>query len=29
MKSYLIDSMFFGAVVSLAAYEAGLFLKKK
>lgn len=29
MKSFLMDSMFFGAVVSLAAYEAGLFLKKK
>jgi len=29
MKTYLVDSVFFGAVLSLAAYEAGLLLKKK
>ena len=29
MKSLLIDSMFFGAVISLTAYGIGLFLKKK
>lgn len=29
MKTFLIDSVFFGAVLSLAAYEAGLLLKKK
>ncbi|MCI8968856.1 MAG: LrgB family protein [Lachnospiraceae bacterium] len=29
MKTYLIDSVFFGAVVSLAAYEAGLLLKRR
>ncbi|MDE6219128.1 MAG: LrgB family protein [Lachnospiraceae bacterium] len=29
MKLYLIDSIFFGAVISLAAYEAGLLIKKK
>lgn len=29
MKEFLIDSMFFGTVVSLAAYETGLLLKKK
>lgn len=29
MKEFLVDSVFFGAVISLAAYEAGLLLKKK
>jgi len=29
MKNILTDSLFFGAVVSLAAYEGGLLLKKK
>ena len=29
MKNILTDSVFFGAVISLAAYEAGLLLKKK
>lgn len=29
MNSYLIDSVFFGAVISLAAYEAGLLIKRK
>ena len=29
MKEFLIDSMFFGTVVSLAAYETGLLLKRK
>ena len=29
MKEFLVHSTFFGAVISLAAYEAGLFLKKK
>ncbi len=29
MKAYLADSVFFGAVISLAAYEGGLLLKKK
>lgn len=29
MKMFLIDSVFFGAALSLAAYEAGLFFKKK
>lgn len=29
MKEYLADSVFFGAMISLAAYEFGLLLKKK
>ena len=29
MKAFLTDSVFFGAVISLAAYEAGLILKKR
>lgn len=29
MKEYLVDSLFFGAVISLAAYEAGLLIKRK
>lgn len=29
MKEFLVDSIFFGAVLSLAAYEAGLLLKRK
>ena len=29
MKTYLAESIFFGAVISLAAYEAGLLIKKK
>ncbi len=29
MQNFLIDSAFFGAVISLAAYEGGLLLKKK
>ncbi len=29
MKEFLVQSTFFGAVISLAAYETGLFLKKK
>lgn len=29
MKEFLVDSVFFGAFISLAAYEAGLLLKKK
>ncbi len=29
MKEFLTDSVFFGAVLSLAAYETGLILKKK
>lgn len=29
MRAFLVDSVFFGAVLSLAAYEAGLWLKKK
>ena len=29
MKTYLTDSVFFGAVLSLIAYEAGLLIKKK
>lgn len=29
MKEFLVDSVFFGAVLSLAAYEAGVLLKKK
>ena len=28
MQNFLIDSAFFGAVISLAAYEGGLLLKK-
>lgn len=28
MEKFLIDSVFFGAVISLLAYEAGLLLKK-
>lgn len=29
MKGFLTDSVFFGALLSLSAYEAGLFIKKK
>lgn len=29
MKEFLVDSLFFGAVISLAAYEAGLLIKRK
>ena len=29
MKEFLVNSVFFGAVMSLAAYEAGLLLKKR
>ena len=29
MKEFLVDSAFFGAVLSLAAYEAGVLLKKR
>lgn len=29
MKEFLIDSVFFGAVLSLAAYEAGVLLKRR
>lgn len=29
MREFLVHSTFFGAVISLAAYEAGLFLKKR
>ena len=29
MKAYLTDSVFFGAMISLAAYEAGLLIRKK
>ena len=29
MKAFLTDSVFFGAVISLAAYEAGVILKKR
>lgn len=29
MKAYLVDSVFFGTVISLAAYEAGLLIKRK
>lgn len=29
MKAYLTDSVFFGAMVSLAAYEAGLLIRRK
>jgi hypothetical protein len=29
MKNIPVDSVFFGAVISLAAYEGGLLLKKK
>lgn len=29
MKEFLVDSVFFGAFISLAAYEAGLMLKRK
>ncbi len=29
MKTFLVDSAFFGAILSLAAYEGGLLLKKK
>ena len=29
MEKFLINSVFFGAVISLVAYEAGLLLKKK
>ncbi len=29
MKEFLVDSAFFGAVLSLAAYEAGVLLKRK
>ncbi|WP_286152315.1 LrgB family protein [Sporofaciens musculi] len=29
MKEFLVDSLFFGAVLSLAAYEAGLLLKRR
>ena len=29
MKAYLTDSVFFGAVISLAAYEAGLLIRRK
>lgn len=29
MKDLLVDSLFFGAVISLAAYEAGLLIKRK
>lgn len=29
MKEFLTDSLFFGAIISLAAYEAGLLLKKR
>ena len=28
MKEFLVDSAFFGAVLSLAAYEAGVLLKR-
>lgn len=28
MKEFLVDSAFFGAVLSLAAYEAGVLIKK-
>ena len=29
MKAYLADSVFFGAVISLAAYEAGLLIRRR
>ena len=29
MKDFLVESVYFGVVLSLAAYEAGRFLKKK
>ncbi len=29
MKEFLVNSVFFGAVISLAAYEAGLLIKRK
>lgn len=29
MKTYLADSVFFGAMISLAAYEAGLLIRRK
>lgn len=29
MKTFLTDSIFFGAILSLAAYEAGLLLKRR
>ena len=29
MKEFLVDSVFFGAVISLIAYEIGLLLKKR
>ena len=29
MKSFLFDSVFFGAAISLGAYEAGLLIKRK
>ena len=29
MKEFLVDSVFFGAVISLIAYEVGLLLKKR
>lgn len=29
MKEFLVNSVFFGAVLSLASYEAGLLLKRK
>ena len=29
MKEFLTDSVFFGAVLSFLAYEAGLLLKKR
>ena len=29
MEQFLVDSVFFGAVISLLAYEVGLLLKKK
>ena len=29
MKEFLVDSAFFGAVLSLAAYEAGILIKKR
>ena len=29
MKEFLVNSVFFGAVISLTAYEAGLLIKRK
>ena len=29
MEKFFINSVFFGAVISLAAYEAGLLVKRK